>query len=151
MKIKKVHSIFWGFLMIFLLLSGCNDRPSKETIIDSVNENYEMILQSIKKNDFSSCNMISVIKEINSHNNYIEFYCGGTGMGGETSYCGFYYFDNDDIQHIMNTLSIFIKGEKNKISFMQEGEGYVWRDTQSDNSIYFEKITDHFYYFEQKY
>lgn len=151
MKIKKVYSILGGVFMIILLLSGCNDKSSKETIINSVNKNHEIILQSIEQNDFSGCKMISIIKEINSHNNYIEFYCGGTGMGGETSYCGFYYFDNDDIQHIMDTLSIFMKGEPNKIAFIQEGEGYVWKDAQSDNLIYFEKITNHFYYFEQEY
>jgi hypothetical protein len=151
MKTKKVYFILGIFLVLSILLSGCNDKSSKETIMNTVKENHEMLLQSIEQNDFSACNTISVIKDINSYNGYIEFYCGGAGMGGETSYCGFYYFENDDIPYVMDTMSIFIGGEKNKIVFVQEGGGYVWKDNQSDNLIYFEKIIDHFYYFEQEY
>ena len=102
--------IFVLVIMLCLSFAGCNDELSKEDVISLVNDNKDTILQDVSEGNFSDCEKISEIKEITKHDNYVEFYCGGKGMGGETSYCGFYYFANDDLQTVLNELAQLIGG-----------------------------------------
>ena len=143
--------IFVLVIMLCLSFAGCNDELSKEDVISLVNDNKDTILQDVSEGDFSNCEKIPKIKEITKHDNYVEFYCGGKGMGGETSYCGFYYFANDDLQAVLNVLAQLIGGADTDIEFTAEGSGYIWRAAEGDNSLYVEKIDNNLYYYYQSY
>ena len=143
--------IFVLVIMLCLSFAGCNDELSKEDIISLVNDNKDTILQDVSEGNFSDCEKIPKIKEITKHDNYVEFYCGGKGMGGETSYCGFYYFANDDLQAVLNVLAQLIGGADTDIEFTADGNGYIWRAAEGDNSLYVEKIDNNLYYYYQSY
>ena len=143
--------IFVLVIMLCLSFAGCNDELSKEDIISLVNNNKDTILQDVSEGDFSNCEKIPKIKEITKHDNYVEFYCGGKGMGGETSYCGFYYFANDDLQAVLNVLAQLIGGADTDVEVTAEGNGYIWRAAEGDNSLYVEKIDNNLYYYYQSY
>ena len=143
--------IFVLVIMLCLSFAGCNDELSKEDIISLVNNNKDTILQDVSEGDFSNCEKIPKIKEITKHDNYVEFYCGGKGMGGETSYCGFYYFANDDLQAVLNVLAQLIGGADTDVEFTTEDNGYIWRAVEGDNSLYVEKIDNNLYYYYQSY
>ena len=143
--------IFVLVIMLCLSFAGCNDELSKEDIISLVNDNKDTILQDVSEGDFSNCEKIPKIKEITKHDNYVEFYCGGKGMGGETSYCGFYYFANDDLQTVLNELAQLIGGADTDVEFTAEGNGYIWRAAEGDNSLYVEKIDNKLYFYYQSY
>lgn len=143
--------IFVLVIMLCLSFAGCNDELSKEDIISLVNNNKDTILQDVSEGDFSNCEKIPKIKEITKHDNYVEFYCGGKGMGGETSYCGFYYFANDDLQTVLNELAQLIGGADTDVEFTAEGNGYIWRAAEGDNSLYVEKIDNNLYFYYQSY
>ena len=143
--------IFVLVIMLCLSFAGCNDELSKEDIISLVNNNKDTILQDVSEGDFSNCEKIPKIKEITKHDNFVEFYCGGKGMGGETSYCGFYYFANDDLQAVLNVLAQLIGGADTDVEFTTEDNGYIWRAVEGDNSLYVEKIDNNLYYYYQSY
>ena len=143
--------IFVLVIMLCLSFAGCNDELSKEDVISLVNDNKDTILQDVSEGNLSDCEKISEIKEITKHDNYVEFYCGGKGMGGETSYCGFYYFANDDLQTVLNELAQLIGRADTDIEFTAEGSGYIWRAAEGDNSLYIEKIDNNLYYYYQSY
>ena len=71
-------------------------------------------------------------------------------MGGQTSYYGFYFFASNNVVHVMNALSNYYKGDDSLV-FEEEGKGYIWKQSNGDNSLYFEKIVDKFFYYEQHY
>lgn len=67
------------------------------------------------------------------------------------SYCGFYYFANDDLQAVLNVLAQLIGGADTDIEFTADGNGYIWRAAEGDNSLYIEKIDNNLYYYYQSY
>lgn len=122
-----------------------NDNLSKKEIFNLVNKNYAIILEDIKENDFSDSEKIKGIKDISCSESYIDFYCGGRGMGSETSYFGFYYSEKNAIDVKENF--DYPKGEVLK----QDGKGYSWDEVDGDNRFYVEKIMDGFFYYETHY
>ena len=70
---------------------------------------------------------------------YIEFYCGGVGIGSNTGYYGFYYSTNNEVN------GLWFIDEKELIF---NGIGYLYKEKDGDNTYYTEKITDNFYYYE---
>jgi len=68
----------------------------------------------------------------------INFYCGGRGLGSETSYYGFFYSADDDMT------AIWCSGSP----LTRKGKGWEYQQPDGDNSYYTEKIADHFYYYE---
>ena len=143
--------IFVLVIMLCLSFAGCNDELSKEDVFSLVNDNKDTILQDVSEGDFSDCKKIAEIKEITKYDNFVEFYCGGKGMGGETSYCGFYYFANDDLQAVLDELAQLIGGADTDVEFTVDCNGYIWRAAEGDNSLYVEKIDNNLYYYYQSY
>ncbi len=143
---KKAITCFCVLLLaVSAILSGCNgnDEMSKDEIISLVLTNKESLLNDISKENYENCKRIPEIKEVNVHDHYIEFYCGGSGMGGETTYSGFCYFDAHVQQNIFDMLE--------QRSYVREGDGYIWRQADGDNIIYIEQITEAFYYYYLEY
>lgn len=147
MKLKNCTLYLLLIIPCVMLFTGCNDEPSKNDIITAVNQNCSTFVQCIENDNYDKCKTISIIKEIIDHNEFIEFYCGGSGLGGETSYKGFYYFDDGSIDNITNLLGNYIGNDN--LTFAKSGSGYLWVEDNGDNSLYIEIITDHFVYFEQ--
>ena len=142
-----------GVLRIRKMLS--EDRFTKDEVFSLVHEHENTILDDIHKmlvaedgfpdhvpaEHLQNSRKIIEIKDISIASNYLKFYCGGAGMGGQTSYSGFYYFVSAD------AFNEYI----GRCGYTHEGNGYIRRELDGDNESYLEPITDNFYYYEEKY
>lgn len=129
----------------FVVMIADMGTPTKQEIFDLVNENSIAILEDIKNYDFDNTEKLKGIKAISPHEGFIDFYCGGAGIGSATSYYGFYYSENNAIDAMQN-IEYPMGGELNP-----DGNGYLWKERDGDNKFYVEKIMDKFYYYESHY
>jgi hypothetical protein len=117
----------------------------KERIIRYVRKHEGLLLRYIEKRDDDILKNQPIIKQIRTNDTYIDFSCGGSGFGSETSYWGFYYSESDD-------LSALCPASSYKQELRKSGNGYVWEEfwqnPRGDNTYYVEPIVDHFYYYE---
>lgn len=129
-------------LLFFLILCWTgDDRAEKDRIFRLVQEDQQRLTFAIESGDFSYFDDSQVIQDIAVCENYVEFSCGGAGVGPQTAYCGFYYTETDDMYAIWCAPS---GGE----TLTSAGEGYLWEEENGDNRYYTEKICDNFYYYE---
>lgn len=155
---KKLLCLLMSVIMIFSL-SGCSDlfgavylsflvaqgddRAEKDDIISFVTEQEQQLLQAIERGDFSGFENNGIVKSVSVRESAVEFYCGGVGMGSNTTYVGFFYSPADDM------LAFYPSAGKEDV--FPVGEGFLWKEEAGDNQFYTEKIADHFYYYEQSY
>jgi len=69
---------------------------------------------------------------------FIDFDCGGTGFGSAMTYYGFYFTEDN--------LPIGWDGEE--VDLQHKGDGWTYKEGDSDNIYYTERIRDHWYYYE---
>lgn len=150
LKISLITIICLGtafFVSAKMIHNFFDDSLPKEKIFDIVTKKQEKIIGYIEEADFDKKIKIRGIKWVNDsrEDGYINFYCGGSGMGGQSRYVGFYYLENDNIDVLINSY-------KNDLySFDQVGNSYTFKEKDGDNSFYVEKITDCFYYYCQEF
>ena len=138
--------ILWkNFGLFFVVMFDDMKALSKKEIFEIVNENHFEITQAIETDDFENVEKIKGIEEISPEENYIDFYCGGKGIGSETSYYGFYYSKNNVIDDTKG-----INCPKDAV-LIPDGKGFSWNETGGDNRFYVEKIIDNYFYYESHY
>ena len=71
----------------------------------------------------------------------VEFLTKGSGLGPVTSYEGFYYSEND--------VPIGFQGVE--LDFIQDGDGWIWRESNGDNCNQTERITEHWFWFKMSF
>ena len=129
--------------LLILVLTSCriplDDRESKKTVIEYVNDNTDLILKSIKSGDYSEIEKSDIIKKIDEREDCIDFFCGGSGFGSATIYGGFFYSPNDDMY------AIWCASPRDSLS--PRGKGYYWEEPYGDNYYYVEKICDNIFYY----
>ena len=76
--------------------------------------------------------------------NYIDFSCGGAGVGSGTQYYGFFYSAEDN-------LTAWNGGACPADALYAWGSGYKYTQTDGDNAYYVEKIAEHFFYYEARF
>ena len=120
----------------------------KERILRYVKKHESLLLSCIEQHDFSPIEKDALLREIQIRDNYIDFSCGGTGFGPETSYWGFYYSEKYNMTAVFGPLPA---GQL----LQKSGRGFLWKeswyDPKGDNIFYVEQIVDHFYYYEMSF
>lgn len=126
-----------------IILLPVHTKTSKDAIFFAVQNNQYHMKECIEQGNynFESLNPGFLIKDIIAEENFIDFRCGGSGFGSQTSYFGFYYTENDDVY------SVWCAPPREE-SLACYGGGYLWEEKGGDNRYYTEKICDHFYYYE---
>lgn len=71
----------------------------------------------------------------------VEFLTKGSGLGPVTSYEGFYYSEND--------VPVGFQGVE--LDFIQDGDGWIWRESNGDNCNQTERITEHWFWFKMSF
>ena len=71
----------------------------------------------------------------------VEFLTKGSGLGPATTYEGFYYSENN--------FPIGFQGVE--LDFVQDGDGWIWRETGGDNCEQTERITEHWFWFKMSF
>ena len=135
-------------MVLFMGLTQClnndmNKSLSKNEIFDLVNKNYLIILNDIAIQDFQETSKLEGILDIYTQNGVLDFYCGGKGFGDSTSYCGFYYSEND------LPIGVWCGAKTHETDeLITDGNGYTYREPEGDNRYYTERIREKFYYYE---
>lgn len=130
-------------LTVCLLLTGCislDDRAEKGKILRLVKENRELLQQCIEQENFDSLRFFSIVQEIHTYSDHIDFYCGGAGFGPATAYCGFFYTETENMSAIWCAPGVDF--------LTPSGDGYLWEEENGDNRYYVERICEHYYYYE---
>ena len=177
MKWKLVKLVIFAAVIIavtvstpligFFMTAINDDRMSKKEITEYVAKNHEIIERAVSdlinrdpaEGDIAELIKIPECNGIKSIYFYgkderIQFYCGGYGLGSATGYEGFYYSlsgtgikeDNAAIKADMSFL-----GYDAKYKFMQDGDGWRWKEADGDNAVYIEHIVGDFYYYLEEY
>ncbi len=148
---KTFLKAFLGFmvslLVIFIaLILGFNaflsNNLSKREIFYLVDKNNETILADISENNFDDTLAIKGVTDV-VRNDVTDIQCGGKGLGSATSYYGFYYCEADEPVVMFNG---YISDAGTAL--ISENNGYSFREKDSDNTYYTEKILPCFYYYE---
>lgn len=71
----------------------------------------------------------------------VEFLTKGSGLGPVTTYEGFYYSEND--------VPVGFQGVE--LDFIQDGDGWIWRESNGDNCNQTERITEHWFWFKMSF
>ena len=130
--------------IVCLLLAGCSpfdQQMDKDTIFTRVEENRELILFCIEKNDFSLLSGKFPAAGISVEEHHVDFDCGAAGFGSETAYRGFYYSEEED------PYAPWCAPPPEQ-PLTTRGGGFFWEETQGDNTYYVEKICEGFFYYE---
>lgn len=133
-----MRKLAW-LLALMLLLSACSAEAKRGTILRYVEDHQEELEARVETGDFDGIGL--PVLEVNTGEKCIEFECGGSGFGPETSYWGFFYTPEDDIY------TVWCAPPRGS-SFSPEGDGQHWQDPGGDNEFYVEHICGHFYYYE---
>ena len=136
---RSIEEFVGGAFFLFLIAAS-DDRAEKETIIAYVQEHEEELLSCIEENDYSALQDHSIIKDVDADETVVDFSCGGAGVGSGTSYCGFYYSANNNMD------AIWCAPPATELT--PAGDGFAWQEEGGDNRYYTEKICEYFYYYE---
>lgn len=121
-------------------------QTPKSRVMAFVLENESLLFEHIREKSLAELENSGIIEDVYEHEDYIEFSCGGSGFGPNTSYWGFYYALSEDENKAISALSGFTYSELTEC-----GDGLEWREENGDNYFYFENITGRFYYYFQSY
>lgn len=138
--VLSIPIMFMGIAFGVLLVLG-DDRADKEEVFEFVREKEDALLAAVASGDFSGFENQGFIKTIDAESSAVDFSCGGAGFGPETSYVGFYYTPD----HNMNAVWCAPSSSQ---SLIPSGNGFEWQDPQGDNWYYVEHISGNFYYYE---
>ena len=136
----------------FVMLSGCmgNDEKSFDSINKCFLQDFSVIDAAVKNEQYDDATSLRWIKSVDVSDGYIDFYCGGSGMGSQTNYTGFFFTPDDDplamwrkndpVHHVM-TAADFIETE--------DGWEYRERDHNAggDNVFIVKKLAPCYYYY----
>lgn len=129
-----------------LCCAGCgfvNPEAEKNRVFGIVEKRCALLLEDIAIGNFARSMAIAGIEDVTAEKGpsgdwFVEYSCGGHGFGSATSYWGFYYSADDDMNRI------WCAGQP----LVPEGNGFLYRQEDGDNRYYTEWIMDHFYYYE---
>ncbi len=138
------------------LLTGCLFLGDKS--FDYVNrrfhQDFSVIDAAVKNKRYDDAASLNWIKTADECDGYVDFYCGGSGMGPETNYSGFIFTQDDD------PLAIWRKNDPVHFSltasdFVETADGWEYResdhDPTRDNVFIIRKLAPCYYYYHQHY
>lgn len=139
---KKIVGVVCLFLMIGTLISCSSGLTEKEDIINLFSKNETLFIEAVQTKNFERVENIRGIQSVtvSEYPDYIDFSCGGYGMGSQTGYYGFFYSPDD------NVTAVDVAGPRDEL--VEDGNGYRWEEKNGDNIYYVEQIGDHFFYYE---
>lgn len=132
--VSFVRRALWAILLSFLMVAT-TDALTREQIVSLVRGHHDVILREVTEGeDFTQTLAIGGVQSAHPFDGGCAFYCGGSGMGPDTYYTGFFYASRQpDVS----------SAQPHENGWLFQGEG--------DNRQYMEKLCDHFYYYWQQY
>lgn len=123
-----------------------NDEKSCDDLQELFDKDFAAIDAAVRSGRYEDATKLDWIEQATEAEGYVDFYCGGSGMGSQTNYTGFFYTPDDDPlamwrgnqcgTHVM-TAEDFVKTE----------EGWEYRESGGDNVYRVCKLADGYYYY----
>ncbi|MBR5947238.1 MAG: hypothetical protein IKZ82_01155 [Clostridia bacterium] len=151
-RLPKIILSVMALALLALCAASCSffqvrdSHSPKSRVIDFVLENENRLIEHIREKSLAELENTGIIEDVYEHEDYIEFSCGGSGFGSNTSYWGFYYALSDDESKALAAISGCACSELTEC-----GDGLEWREENGDNYFYAENITGRFYYYFTSY
>lgn len=145
---------FVSFALALALLASCassgsffqvrDPRSLRKRVFDYVFENEALLIDCIRERTLSRLENSGIIEDIYEHETCIEFSCGASGFGSNTSYWGFYYVLSENAETAVRAFFDYAE-------LTESGSGLEMREESGDDYFYTENITGRFYYYFQRY
>lgn len=140
--------VFCGLMM----LSGCIDSDEKSFQSLKINflDDYDVINSAVENEQYYSAASLSWIKEVDVKDGYVDYYCGGSGMGSQTNYTGFFFTPNDDPLAMWraNVPDLYAMTASD---FVETADGWEYRESDhnagGDNCYIVKKLAPCYYYY----
>ena len=151
----KFQKRLLGLILVFyslMMLSGCfaNDETSFGSLKKSFLHDYDVINSAVENEQYYSAASLSWIKQVDVNDGYVDYYCGGSGMGSQTNYTGFFYTPNDDPLAMWraNDPDLYTMTASD---FVETADGWEYRESDhksgGDNYYFVRKLAPCYYYY----
>ena len=135
------------------MLTACffsNDELSYDKLLRRFNADRDEIEAVVADGGFERAADLKWIRDVEIHDRYVDFYCGGSGLGSQTNYTGFFYTPDDDPLAMwrQNDYSCYVLTPDD---FVQTEEGWEYREHDhnefGDNYYSVRKLAPNYYYY----
>lgn len=133
-------------LILVVVLVGCEAGPSKETVFEFVEENYEAIVAACENKDVEALLALDGVEQVKLADGYVLVFCGGAGISVSSQDYGFYYSEDNSPVAVDCNLEIVC----NASGLSPEGDGYQYYDS-AYNGFYTEHIKGNIYFYSNAY
>lgn len=147
MRGYKKHQFLTALVVFAVAIAGVcafylrDDNLTKEQIFTLVEANEPLLVEIAQSNAPQTAKRPAGVQKIAVVDGTVDFYCGGSGVGSETAYYGFYYCPGGLPD------AVFCGTRFGTATDLQpEGEGFIIR--AEDNHYYTQYIGGGFYYYE---
>ena len=139
-----------GLLLLVLLIAclilphSCveNNEMSFDAVTEAFHADFDTIDAAVKSGQHTDAAALPWIDSVSPSENYVEFYCGGSGIGSQTNYTGFFFTPDDDP---------FAMWPDSAALFVETAEGWEYRERDhnpgGDNLFRSRKLAPYYYYF----
>ena len=141
----KKFSVIALLCLLPVLLTGCklDHAEVRASVITLYEENRETFLAAAASGDFSAVGALQGVASVTGHDDHVDIFCQGFGMGSATVYFGLFYSPADDL--------CAAYGAVPPEELLPEGSGWRYREPGGDNTFYVEPLGDHFFYYSEAY
>ena len=153
-KLASIKRLLCIVLIIcnIVILSGCmgNDEKSFDSINKRFLQDFSAIDAAVNSEQYDDATSLSWIKSVDENDGYVDFYCGGSGMGSQTNYTGFFFTPDDD------PLAMWRKNDPilyvmSAADFVKTADGWEYResdhDSRGDNVFIVRRLAPCYYYY----
>ena len=130
------------------MLSACmgNDEKSFDSLNKSFLRDFSVIEAAVMNEQYDDATSLGWIKSVDVSDGYVDFYCGGSGMGSQTNYTGFFFTPDDDPLALWREYDSKIDAD-----FVETEDGWEYRefdhDAKGDNVFIVRKLAPCYYYY----
>ena len=155
---KPMRILLAGLAVLCLTFSGCANllwtvmdaASSTEKTFEQVKKLFEAdqdaVLAAVRSGQYEDAASLDWIESVDDCGTYVYFACGGSGMGSQTNYSGFFYTPEDDplVMHRHSNPAMYAL---NAEDFVQTEEGWEYRESASDNHFIIRRLATGYYYY----
>ena len=154
-SLKRVISVLTIALIAaccIISVTGCRgNEMSYKSMKKKFEKDFDALDAVMKSEQYDDLMQLGWIKDVDVHEaeNFIDCYCGGSGMGSQTNYTGFVYTPDDD------PLSMWRQNGYNSVltpaDFVKTEDGWEYserdHDPNGDNLFIIKKLAPCYYYY----
>lgn len=131
-------------LFLRLLNQLNNDEKSYDELKELFDGDCAAINAAVRDGRYEDLTELDWIESATESDGYVDFYCGGSGMGSQTNYTGFFYTPDDD------PLAMW-RGAFTANEFVETEDGWEYTESGGDNVFRVRRLAGGYYYYHLHY